>query len=277
MQHNFERYLNKHDEVVFERTAELKKGEVPILLMERPKLATPVTLPLVKFLFFNTPQQRYGLHTDMLRCLLETLGDMSPKMRQGLYIQTRIPTKEQVETLLNHPVYDFFISARYFRIDQKLQQKAFRRMNQALKGNPQHESDNLPKLEVILPKRSPLTDEEIRKYARMEFSPETPLKKLEKMRVGWVQSNWLTQFYYQDDEDEDGDDIIDANSFLPLLGGCNKFNIGSNTMSGALVQKAAFALRDAFEKRISLFDKVVDKSLYTETVLNAFRTVEIKN
>jgi hypothetical protein len=213
----------------------------------------------------------------MLRCLLETLGDMSPKMRRGLYIQTRIPTKEQAENLLNHPVYDFFISVRYFRKDREQQQKTFRRMNQALKGNTQHENNNLSELEVVLPKRSSLTDEEIRNYARMEFSPETPLKKLEKMRVGWVQSDWLTHFYYQDDVNEDGDDIIDANSFLPLFGGCNKFNIGSNTLSGALVRKAAFTLRDAFERRISLFDKVVDKSLYNETVLNAFRTVEIKN
>ena len=205
----------------------LTEGETPEILLKDPQKVAPVKLPLIEY---YGGKIRYGMHTDMITKLIRMIASLNYKTRDGLYIQGRMPNKEQWAKLQNHPAYVFFLNSRLTRSHRSEQQEVVGKMENPPKG-----------LSVLLPK-GVVTLDEAREYARMEYTPKTKLVGLSDIPVAWYKVDFLHQLY----ELRQGSE----NSFLPLLGGFNGFSVGSDTLPSGIVMKASLYMMKQYEDAI---------------------------
>lgn len=113
----------------------------------------------------KTPEVLLGVHTDMLYALLNVMRDFKPTTQERLYIKGRVLKNHETKTdeLYSHPVFEFFWAGRSYRASDRNQGRV---------------------LAYLLPTNSKLTEEEVRTYAHMNFSPDTLSKEI-GFDVGW--------------------------------------------------------------------------------------------
>lgn len=176
-----------------------------------------------------------GMHTDMLGAMVRAIASFSDKTRDGLYIQGRVMTASQAEALYESPVWEFFWKGRAYRMKDYMQKYVAR---------------------YILPKDTHLTDEDIKTYEKMTLSPETTKKKL-KHKVGWYNAaSIMNSPRYQQ---------YSQNTLTSILGACNEFKVGSDTLSPRILQLVRGRFIEYFRSE-HLFVKL-DKRWLEETKL----------
>lgn len=186
---------------------------------ERPKYTMNVRLPLVSFgllgLFWG---KRYllSMHTDMMGSFVRTLEELKPEIREKLLIQARVLDLKTWRKLSDSDVYTFFYESRYYRGDMQARRET---------------------LKLLVPKRINLTDQEIKEYVKLDFTPAS-LSKEFGFEVGWYKANFLMK------RKEDGESF---NSLAPYLGAVNQFQIGSNKLGPGILRMVGIRLIQGFE------------------------------
>lgn len=230
-----EKYIDHLERVILiEDPTELVTGENPAVLLERPKLVVQINLPLTEYADWKV---RYSLHTDMLLNFLKALRAMTERVQKDLYIQARMPTKQQYEKLENSVVYNFFTKTMYHR-------RALTETQRRVVGKISNPQDKKNLLEMLVPKGLLHSEADAMEYKNMDFTPETIIKGLEDIRVVWFQAQWLVKLWKHY---AGAAEVHSPNALLPLLGGVNKFNIGSNNLPGGMLITAGTRIRKNFE------------------------------
>ncbi len=161
----------------------------------------------------ETNPVRYGIHTDTMNLLLLMLTHLSiPE----LYIQGRVLNVDQLSYLESHPLYEFFMSRRFIRLNVGL--LSFQAMT--LPSDPTHA---------------------IITQINQKFTPESLMSKTGHQVGYYAVSDLVSDFSTKQD----------PNEYLPMLGGTNEFQIGSNLYKPDQLKEIAVSIeKNINEKNI---------------------------
>jgi len=190
---------------------------------ESPQFTVTVQLPKVAEQDYDFHKDRYvrkevllGMHTDMLKSFHDTLESLKPKTKEKLYIQGRILTDSQRRELYDNPMFEFFWSGRSYRTDERDQRMV---------------------LSYMLPANTKITEKDVRTYAHLNFAPDSLVDKI-GYKVGWFNvEKLLKDPAYQD---------LGSNYLRELLGACNQFKIGADSISPGLLKLVQGRLVEGF-------------------------------
>lgn len=177
-----------------------------------------------------------GMHTDTIGSMCNQLWRLKETTQENLYIEGRVLSYDQEYKLFSDPMFKFFWSGRAQRIEEKNQRAV---------------------LKLILPQDLDVSDNDLRKYAHMNFSPSSLADKL-GYKTGWFQSSLLLSSASMESKLQ--------NSLMYMLGGCNQFRIGSDTLSPAMLQLVRQRFVKGFENHTS--DIIKSKATISDNILN---------
>ncbi len=216
----------------------IKRFEGMQIRFDEPNFTELVQLPKVvesMDTFWDKHDILLGMHTDMLGALVDALGSFRDQTRENLYIQGRVLTDDQNWKLRSSPLWSFFWEGRAYRAEGYNQRAVAR---------------------YIFPKDTRLTEEDVRKYEKMVFSPETTQKKL-RHKVGWFNAQSIL--------DSPSYSRYGPNSLQSILGACNQFKVGSDTLSPRILQLVRGRFIEYFRDKHMIVK--IDKRWLEETKL----------
>ena len=188
----------------------LRRLDVPFS-PERPRNVERVVLPEVEIPVIGQ-SVRLAMHTDNITGVLNFLRSLPASELSSLQVEGRVLTDEQFARLTQHPAYRFFMSGRLQRVADSAQTEI---------------------LAYVLPRDFDISTEEARRLIALPFSPSTLARDL-NYQTGWRCAEGLVQSWL-----ESGN----PNTFIPMLGACNEFNIGSDTLSSQRLEEIAAAIQ----------------------------------
>jgi hypothetical protein len=178
---------------------------------------------------------RLGMHTDSILTLLKTL-DTLPDTDQ-LKVEGRVLNSNQKESLLEDPIYKFYLSGRMTRV---LGSK-----------------DDV----FVLPRDINLDSKEISSLLHTPFTPSILSQKI-GYKVGYFSAREMINFWLS---------TCIINNFLPVIGGINEFKIGSETLSQDRLSQIRQQIVNAFIQQ----ENSVSRSPINRAQLNGFQTFNI--
>ncbi len=180
---------------------------------EQPCNVTLVVLPETEIPLAEQ-YVRLAMHTDNIRGLLEVLRSLPNTDRSLLQIEGRVLTDEEFARLSQHRVYRFFMSGR-------LQRVSF--------------SEQAEILAYVLPRDFDISTEEASRLVTLPFSPSSLARNL-GFKTGYYDADVLVEQWLASGN---------PNRFIPMLGACNEFNIGSDILSGHRLEEIAAKIRSS--------------------------------
>jgi len=189
-----------------------KTGTEVQFSLEKPKRTSLIVLPTIRW---GEKKIRSGLHTDRLRTLMSFLGDLSPTERQALKIEGRVLNRDQWERLQKDAIYQFFLNGREDRTTTSEQDEVVR---------------------LLLPKGLSLTHDDVVRLSQLAYSPSSNATTV-GYTTGYFSAKDMFRFWGKN---------YSSNDFLPILGGCNEFLIGSDTLSPVKLKLIVIALEKKF-------------------------------
>lgn len=212
-----------HGEVVFDGTQiEAISG------MPRPDFTTVVEMPEINF-YFGIKRARAGMHTDMLLSLCRTMEKMKPHTLKNIFIEGRLLTLDQWDTLEQSKPYRFFYNRRFGRT-----------------AKAAHESGVL---DLVLPPGTDITEADVASLGSIELTVKSLSDTVLPFKTGFLpMSELLEQFHIGGN----------PNVLLPVIGAVNKFVIGTSTLAPGYLRFAKTAIEEGMRTIDSL--KSVDLS-----------------
>lgn len=211
--------------------------EIPVHYeTEAPAATAVMPLPEVRV---GSISIRLAVHTDNIMRILQFLYGRA-NIQELLIAGRRIPDQATRERLMQHPVYKFFMQGRTARVGEELS--------------------------FLLPKNMRFTPSEIGQLAQTPVSPAS-LRKEVGYDVVYYQASDLLALYQSGQ--------IQANDLLPIFGGSNEVQLGSNILNQDGLQRIATDMHEQIqaqeEEFAALGNKPIPPSLLTQyQVFNNF-------
>lgn len=186
------------------------------LSTENPLNTCAVKMPPIADL--NQPDEtnpvRYGIHTDTMNLLLLLLTHLSIP---DLYIQGRVLNVDQLSNLESHPIYQFYMSRRFVRLNV---------------GPLSFPAMTLPNYVDTNPAKT------LTQIYQM-FTPKSLMSETGHQVGYYAVSDLVSDFSTKQD----------PNEYLPILGGANEFQIGSDSESPDKLKEISFFIEESINEK----------------------------
>lgn len=213
---------------------------IPISYVQ-PKYTSLLLMPKVE-----NSDIRNCVHTDTMKEVLLFLSKLEPETLNALKIEGRVLNRSQWEQLENDHIYRFYMNGRADRADARVQRYF---------------------LKYTIPASLQMNEAEVNRLVHTAYSPESSEATI-GYRVGFYDAAFLAHLWTNKD-------ILTPNSLIPLLGGCNRFRIGSDTLGQDIHQ-----ITQRLRQHITVVDNTIAASATIVPAmgqLSSVSTFQIKN